>query len=303
MNGFIPLWKPKGMTSHDCVMKLRGILRTKKIGHTGTLDPEVEGVLPITVGKATKLTTLITDQPKTYVAEVSLGKQTTTEDHTGEVVDQKDIPETLTIEQCNDVIKHFEGTLTQVPPMYSAVKVNGMKLYEYAREGLEVERPSREVTIYNITNLSQQLKIHNQQDIRFSFQATCSSGTYIRTLCVDIGKMLGYPAHMSHLVREEAGSFKSHESVTFEQLEAAKKDEQVEKFIINPSSPLSYLPLYIANNDEIIRFKHGQVLPVPSKLKEVDLFRVEDELGQLIALYQHHPTKPGQIKPFKVLQS
>ncbi|MDQ0350668.1 tRNA pseudouridine55 synthase [Alkalibacillus filiformis] len=303
MNGIIPLWKPKGMTSHDCVMKLRGILRTKKVGHTGTLDPEVEGVLPITVGKATKLTTLITDHPKTYVAEVSLGKQTTTEDYTGEVVDQKNISESLTLEHCEGVLKHFEGTITQVPPMYSAVKVNGMKLYEYAREGLEVERPNREVTIYNISNLSDQLKIYNQQDVRFSFQATCSSGTYIRTLCVDIGKKLGYPAHMSHLVREEAGSFKSNESVTFEQLEAAKKDEGVEKFIVSPSKPLSYLPTYIANTDEIFRFKNGQVLSVPSTLKEVDLFRVEDELGHLIALYQQHPTKAGQIKPFKVLQS
>ncbi|GAA0461610.1 tRNA pseudouridine(55) synthase TruB [Alkalibacillus silvisoli] len=302
MNGIIPLWKPKGMTSHDCVMQLRGILKTKKIGHTGTLDPEVEGVLPITVGKSTKLTTLITDRPKTYLAEISLGKQTKTEDHTGDVVDEKEVPQSLTITKCQETLKRFEGTITQIPPMYSAVKVNGMKLYEYAREGLEVERPRRDVTIHSNELVSDQLVRKAPNDVRFSFRVTCSSGTYIRTLCVDIGKEIGFPAYMSHLIREEAGSFTSDDAVTISELEKAKEHGDFSKYLVNPSKALSFLPLYTANFDEIIRFKHGQVLPVPSKLKEVELFRVEDENSELIALYQKHPNKESLVKPFKVLQ-
>ncbi|WP_411955567.1 tRNA pseudouridine(55) synthase TruB [Alkalibacillus sp. S2W] len=303
MNGIIPLWKPKGMTSHDCVNKLRGILQTKKIGHTGTLDPNVEGVLPMTVGKATKLTSFITDHTKTYVAEVSLGQQTTTEDNTGDTVSSKIVDPTLTLEDCKHAIEKFKGEIRQIPPMYSAVKVNGMKLYEYAREGLEVERPVRDVTIHSIELATDQFEQYSNNDVRFSFRINCSSGTYVRTLCVDIGAEIGYPAHMTHLIREEAGTFHRDETVTFAELEEAKGTAALESYIQDSGRALTEIPVYVVEDDEIIRFKHGQVLPIPDKLKENDLFRVETEYGELIALYQPHPTKSDLMKPYKVLQT
>ncbi|MET3682182.1 tRNA pseudouridine55 synthase [Alkalibacillus flavidus] len=303
MDGIIPLWKPKGMTSHDCVGKLRGILQTKKIGHTGTLDPDVEGVLPMTVGKATKLTSFITDHAKTYLAEVSLGQQTATEDRAGEVVRSTPVSDDLTIADCQSVLKQYKGEIRQIPPMYSAVKVNGMKLYEYAREGLSVERPVRDIKIYDIECVDDQLNRYDETDVRFSFRATCSSGTYIRTLCVNIGETIGYPAHMSHLVREQAGTFERHETVTFEQLEAAKEAGEVETYIVNPRRTLTQLPVYKAPDQDIIRFKHGQVLTIPDRLKETTLFRVETKDGDLIALYQPHPSKTNLMKPYKVLHT
>ncbi|EHL2530630.1 tRNA pseudouridine(55) synthase TruB, partial [Listeria monocytogenes] len=152
MNGIIPLWKERGMTSHDCVFKLRKILHTKKVGHTGTLDPEVEGVLPICIGRATKLAEYVTDEGKVYVAEITLGKSTTTEDATGETVMTKELAD-ISADELQAALTKLTGKITQIPPMFSAVKVNGKKLYEYARAGIEVERPSRQVDIYSLTRL------------------------------------------------------------------------------------------------------------------------------------------------------
>nr|WP_223154933.1 tRNA pseudouridine(55) synthase TruB [Alkalibacillus aidingensis] len=304
MNGIIPLWKPKGLTSHDCVVKLRKLLKTKKIGHTGTLDPEVEGVLPITIGKSTKLTTLITDRPKTYLAELSLGKQTTTEDQTGDVVEVENIDQQITFNECKAACQQFEGQIKQIPPMYSAVKINGKKLYEYAREGIEVDRPAREVTLEYIDVIEGSLVQHAENDFRFKFRVRCSSGTYVRTLCVDIGKKLGFPAHMASLVREYAGSFSKDDAVTFSELERAQEEHSVAEFIQSPSRALNFLPVHVVSSkEEAIRYQHGQVLPRPDTLLDDELFRVEDRDGQLIAVYQKHPSKEGLIKPFKVLYS
>lgn len=148
--GILPLWKEKGMTSHDCVFKLRKILKMKRIGHTGTLDPSVEGVLPICLGQATKVSEYIMDQGKTYVATISIGTSTTTEDADGDIVENDLTPKSFSRAKILEVLAELTGEITQIPPMYSAVKVNGKKLYEYAREGKEVERPSRKVTIHNI---------------------------------------------------------------------------------------------------------------------------------------------------------
>ncbi|GEL75832.1 tRNA pseudouridine(55) synthase TruB [Tenuibacillus multivorans] len=300
MNGVIPLCKPKGLTSHDCVVQIRKILKTKKVGHTGTLDPEAEGVLPICVGKATKIASLLTEQEKEYDAEISLGKQTTTEDQVGEVVLEESVNTSLTLTDCQHALTMFQGTIEQTPPMYSAVKVNGKKLYEYAREGQVIDRPSRKVNIHDISMLSDKLSWYNHDDVRFSFKVLCSSGTYIRTLCVDIGKYLGYPAHMTHLIRTRAGSFHLSDTVSLSELEYIEADEVHTK--IKTMSEALQLPVYTVSPDVEYRFKHGQVLDIPTDLNTASMVKVLNQSDELIAIYQMHPTKDGKMKPFKVFQ-
>ena len=202
MNGIINLKKEAGMTSHDAVFKLRKILGTKKIGHGGTLDPDVVGVLPIAVGKATRMVEFMQDEGKVYEGEITLGYSTTTEDASGEVVAETHVLSPLDETIVDEAIASLTGPITQIPPMYSAVKVNGRKLYEYARAGQEVERPERQVTIYQFERTS---PISYESHLaRFTFRVKCSKGTYIRTLSVDLGEKLGYAAHMSHLTRTSA---------------------------------------------------------------------------------------------------
>jgi len=253
MNGILPLWKPKGLTSHDCVMKIRKLFQTKKVGHTGTLDPEVEGVLPVCVGQATKIVPFLTDTKKTYIAEVTLGATTDTEDSTGKIIEEKAVTKPISEHEVVRVLNSFQGIIMQTPPMYSAVKVNGKKLYEYARANQPVKRPQREVTIHYIELLSSE----NEQGNAFRFKVTCSKGTYIRTLCVDIGKQLGYPAHMSALFRTATGSFKEKDSITFDKIEEADPGKR-EKFLLPMTRGLVHLDsLYV---DEKTRNKilHGQ---------------------------------------------
>ncbi|HZG72243.1 MAG TPA: tRNA pseudouridine(55) synthase TruB, partial [Chondromyces sp.] len=200
MNGILPLWKERGMTSHDCVFRIRKILRTKKVGHTGTLDPDVDGVLPICIGRATKLSDYIMNAGKTYEGEVTIGYSTTTEDASGDTVEQQTVDRSFTRADILSVLASLTGEISQTPPMYSAVKVKGKKLYEYARQGIEVERPSRTVTIHELELLDER-ELFEGETITFSFRAVCSKGTYIRTLAVMIGERLGFPAHMSRLTR------------------------------------------------------------------------------------------------------
>ena len=205
MNGIINLKKEAGMTSHDAVFKLRKILGTKKIGHGGTLDPDVVGVLPIAVGKATRMVEFMQDEGKVYEGEITLGYSTTP------VLSPLD--ETIV----DEAIASLTGPITQIPPMYSAVKVNGRKLYEYARAGQEVERPERQVTIYSFKRTS---PISYENNLaRFTFRVKCSKGTYIRTLSVDLGEKLGYAAHMSHLTRTSAAGLQLDDALTLNEIE------------------------------------------------------------------------------------
>lgn len=303
MNGVIPLWKPAGMTSHDCVARIRKLLKMKRVGHTGTLDPEVEGVLPICLGKATKIVSLLTESAKEYEAEVSLGKQTTTEDQTGEIIAENTVDPSLTLDRCHNALQAFQGQIQQTPPMYSAVKVNGKRLYEYARAGIEVERPTRTVEIHDVNMLSDDLKWVNEKDVRFSFRVRCSSGTYIRTLCVNIGEKLGLPAHMSHLVRTKAASFSAEDTVTFSDIEAAISNDDLSSVIHNLATSLHFLPAYIVSDaEEERRFIQGQVLDEFVDLKKGSLIKIERPDQTVLAIYQHHPTKPGKMKPFKVFE-
>lgn len=192
IHGIINVYKEKGFTSHDVVAKLRGIVGQKKIGHTGTLDPDATGVLPVCLGKATKLCDLLTDKNKTYEAVLLLGKTTDTQDITGEVLEEKST-EALTEEKVREAIEGFIGDYEQIPPMYSALKVNGKKLYELAREGKVIERKARPVKILDIQILEIDLP-------KVRMEVSCSKGTYIRTLCHDIGEKLGCGGCMESLI-------------------------------------------------------------------------------------------------------
>ena len=216
MNGIINLKKEAGMTSHDAVFKLRKILGTKKIGHGGTLDPDVVGVLPIAVGKATRMVEFMQDEGKVYEGEITLGYSTTTEDASGEVVAETPVLSPLDEDLVDEAIASLTGPITQIPPMYSAVKVNGRKLYEYARADQEVERPERQVTIYSFERTSPISYVENLA--RFSFRVKCSKGTYIRTLSVDLGEKLGYAAHMSHLTRTSAAGLQLDDALTLKEI-------------------------------------------------------------------------------------
>lgn len=214
--GIIAINKESGMTSHDVVARLRRLLKEKKIGHAGTLDPDVTGVLPIAVGKATRLIEYMQESGKVYRGRVMLGVSTTTEDASGDVV-EKVLVSGVTEAMIDEAMVSFIGEIRQVPPMYSAVRVNGRHLYEYARSGETVERPSRVVTIYDFRRLGPMTSQNGT--VWFDFEVVCSKGTYVRTLSVDLGEKLGFPAHMSMLVRQSAAGMDLEESLTLGELE------------------------------------------------------------------------------------
>ncbi|WP_099158141.1 tRNA pseudouridine(55) synthase TruB [Virgibacillus ndiopensis] len=295
MDGILPLWKPKGMTSHDCVFRIRKLLHTKKVGHTGTLDPEVEGVLPICVGQATKIVPFLTNTKKTYIAEVTLGTATDTEDAHGSIVEQKPVTRPPMKQDIVDVLKSFKGVITQIPPMYSAVKVNGKKLYEYARVNQTVERPKRQVTIFEIELIEQ------QNNNSFKVKVICSKGTYIRTLCVDIGARIGYPAHMSDLIRTETGSFMKEDTYTFNEIERAVESEQQDNILLPISSGLTHLDRLMVSEELKEKVLNGQKLVKPDKRFTTDPFVIMYD-DQVLAIYQTHPEKDDQIKPVRVFQ-
>ncbi|MGM9928817.1 MAG: tRNA pseudouridine(55) synthase TruB [Bacillus sp. (in: firmicutes)] len=302
MEGILPLFKPKGMTSHDCVWKIRKLYRTKKVGHTGTLDPDVTGVLPICIGRATKIAEYITDAGKCYEGEVTIGYSTTTEDASGEIVEEVKGMKTFSRETILACLAKLQGEITQTPPMYSAVKVNGKKLYEYARAGIEVERPSRQVTIYDLTLLDD-CEEFSGETVSFRFRVQCSKGTYIRTLAVTIGEMLGYPAHMSDLVRVQSASYKLEDCYTFEQIEQAVEEERQMELLQPLETGLSHLPKISINDKVAEKVINGAVLPMEDKweISEGQPFVIMFE-EVAMAIYKVHESKPDHIKPVKVLR-
>lgn len=302
MDGILALYKEKGMTSHDCVFKLRKILKTKKIGHTGTLDPDVTGVLPICVGRATKVAQYLTDAGKAYEGEVTLGFSTSTEDASGDKVEENRVTDTFSRAQIVAVLRSLTGSIKQTPPMYSAVKVNGKKLYEYARKGIEVERPTREVTIHELTLLDDR-ELFQGDTISFRFRVRCSKGTYVRTLAVMIGEALGYPAHMSFLIRTESAGFTLEQCKTLEQVqELVDQGKQYELFWPLERG-LSHLPNYQISDKVAKKVLNGAVLDKPEDLlvAEGEAFVMMNTNEEAIAIYQIHPTKAHLIKPIKVL--
>lgn len=221
-NGIIIINKEPGFTSHDVVAKMRGICGQRKIGHTGTLDPAAVGVLPVCLGSATKLCDLLTDKDKEYVAELLLGVETDTQDTTGQVLRER--PVSVTPEQVRQCAVSFTGHIMQVPPMYSALKINGKKLYELAREGREVERSARPVTIHELEILELRLPV-------VRFRVVCSKGTYIRTLCADMGEKLGCGGAMQSLRRTRSGSFLLSDAITLGELQGLKDERRLGEVI------------------------------------------------------------------------
>lgn len=299
MEGVVLLHKPKGMTSHDCVFKLRKILREKRIGHTGTLDPDVTGVLPICVGRATKIAQFLTSETKTYEGEVTLGFSTTTEDASGEVVEKQDVNRVITRKEVEEVLAELTGTIEQMPPMFSAVKVNGKKLYEYARAGQEVERPVRTITIHEFVLLDER-EVFEGENISFRFRVTCSKGTYVRTLAVMIGEKLGFPSHMSHLVRTASGEFLLEDCISFEEIEESVQNGTVESIFISIDEALSKFPKMVVDEKQAEKIKNGMFLK--NELETTAPFiTVFDKNDRCLAIYEHHPKHPGMLKPMKVL--
>lgn len=294
LNGILPLYKPEGLTSHDCVMKVRRKLNIQKVGHTGTLDPDVAGVLPICIGEATKVIPFLKGK-KTYIAHAYIGQATETEDQSGKVIAERPLKRPLTDDEIDETLKIFLGKVVQIPPMYSAVRVKGKRLYEYARENIKVERPKRKITIYQIKRLKNETKKKNE----IHFQVTCSKGTYIRTLCVDIGKQLGYPAHMSFLERTESDFIKKEETVTFKQLNEALSFNKVEELLLPIERPLNHLKTIQVNKETMKRILNGQ------KFKR-NHFAIHDEFfimkyeGIPLAIYQTDKNNISLIKPARV---
>ena len=291
MNGIINLKKEAGMTSHDAVFKLRKILGTKKIGHGGTLDPDVVGVLPIAVGKATRMVEFMQDEGKVYEGEITLGYSTTTEDASGELVAETSVLAPLDEKLVDEAIASLTGPITQIPPMYSAVKVNGRKLYEYARAGQEVERPERQVTIYSFERTSP--ISYEDKLARFTFRVKCSKGTYIRTLSVDLGEKLGYAAHMSHLTRTSAAGLRLEDSLTLEEI--AEKVEAGQLDFLHPLEigTGDLVKIYLTPEQaEEVRF--GRFIELKQTVKEVAAFEGE----RLLAILEK---RDNLYKPRKVL--
>ena len=236
MNGIINVYKEKGFTSFDVVAKLRGILKQKKIGHTGTLDPDAVGVLPVCLGNETKLCDMLTYKKKEYIAEFVLGKVTDTQDISGQVLSETEV--TCSESEVRDVIASFVGTYEQLPPMYSAIKVDGKRLYELARQGKEVERKTRPVTMYEIEVLHMELP-------QVTIRVLCSKGTYIRTLCHDIGQKLLCGATMTSLERTMSGQFSKDTAFTLAEIEAIRDKNELDSIMISVDSVFSDLPAII----------------------------------------------------------
>lgn len=274
----------------------------KRIGHTGTLDPDVTGVLPICLGRATKVAEYITDAGKSYEGEVTIGFSTTTEDASGEIVEKREVEESFSREKILAVLEKLTGEITQTPPMYSAVKVNGKRLYEYARQGIEVERPSRTVMIYSLELLDDRTTFSGNP-IRFRFRVSCSKGTYIRTLAVMIGTELGYPAHMSDLVRIQSANFTISDCLSLEEIEKEMEAGTLSAKIHPLETALSHLPKYRINDTVAKKVKNGAVLSTPVQLIEIKgPIVLETAEGIALAIYEHHPQKLDVIKPIKVLR-
>ena len=230
MTGIVNINKPYGKSSHFVVAVIRRITRIKKVGHTGTLDPLATGVLPICIGReSTKLSQAIMDGTKRYKALLQLGKTTTTQDSEGEVTSEREVNVTET--DIKNAVAEFVGEISQIPPMYSAVKINGQKLYKLAREGKEIEREPRKITIYSIDVLNIDLNAATVE-----LDICCSKGTYVRTLCNDIGEKLGCGGYMASLVRTKSASFTLENSITLEEFEEFWKSGEYEKVLIPPET-------------------------------------------------------------------
>ncbi len=283
MNGIINVYKPVGMTSHDVVYRIRRISGIKKVGHTGTLDPDAQGVLPICIGKATRAADMLTFSDKRYTAVLRLGITTDTQDMGGKILNTStDIPNE---EKILLAVRGFVGKIKQIPPMYSAIKVKGKKLYTLARAGIEIEREPREITIYEINILS-------IEGDRAELDVKCSKGTYIRTLCHDIGQSLGCGGCMEGLVRTQSSVFTADNAVTLEKLEA----DGIEKHLIPVDEMFDYEKVSVFGDDER-KVVNGNAVNMDS-IQEGACYRVYGSDGRFLCISKCLKGKLTLLKSF-----
>lgn len=301
MDGIINIYKEAGYTSFDVVAKLRGILRERKIGHTGTLDPQATGVLPVCVGKATKLCELMLDKEKTYEAVMLLGVTTDTEDMTGTILERK--PVRITEDEVRRAAEKFTGVYGQIPPMYSALKVDGKRLYELAREGREIERKPRTVEIYE--NMPLSVETDEEGFVKtVTLRVRCSKGTYIRSLLRDMGEYLGCGACMKSLMRTQAGAFGIGDALTLAEVERARDEGRLTEIVLPIDSFLMKYPgvsvvpefeKYLYNGNQLeLSMLSERITPADG-----DGFRVYDTYGKLIGLYLYRGNRK-QLQPEKM---
>ncbi len=282
IHGVLNVYKEAGFTSHDVVAKLRGILKQKKIGHTGTLDPDAVGVLPVCLGKGTRLCDMLTDETKTYETVLLLGKSTDTQDISGTVIAEAQ-PETEE-EKIRACIAGFEGEYMQIPPMYSALKVNGKKLYELAREGIQVERKPRRVQFHRI-------RILELAPPRVKMEVTCSKGTYIRTLCHDIGETLGCHGCMEHLTRTRVGRFRISDSRKLSEIEEIVREGRLEEILTPVDQMFSGYPCISVRSEADSLVFNGNPLKETSfagdsRPDRSDAVRLYSSEGLFVGIYQ-----------------
>ena len=304
LNGIINVYKEVGFTSRDAVSKLTGILRQRKIGHTGTLDPAAEGVLPMCIGKATKLCELLTDHRKQYIAEIKFGIATDTEDVTGEVIEETGFSnewykEHLSEAVLSKVISGFIGRQLQTPPMYSAKRVGGKRLYELAREGKVIERKPCEITIYSI-----QIKNIDASRREATIVVDCSKGTYIRTLCKDIGNELGCKAAMKSLIRTKTGDFLLENSYKLDEIEKLVRENRVSEIIIPIEDVFKNLQRVDVSRYACILLENGGIIKAAAVKPDIEAlepkngekFRMYNDEGEFKAVYSYN----GDINAFKI---
>lgn len=298
-NGIMNVYKEAGFTSHDVVAKLRGICKQKKIGHTGTLDPDAVGVLPVCFGSGTKLCDMLTDWDKEYIATLRLGVVTDTQDLSGKVLfhAEEERIAALTKEQVGESILSFLGDYEQVPPMYSALKVNGKKLYELARAGKEVERRPRTVQIRELEILEMNLPA-------VRFRVACSKGTYIRTLCHDIGKKLGCGGVMASLTRSRVGMFGIGEALRLSEIEKLRDEDKISDVIITPDAVFKECREVKASSDARRLLENGNKIPVSmlsadTLQQEGERLRMYDESGRFYGIYEYY-ADTNEARPVKM---
>ena len=302
-DGIINVYKEKGFTSHDVVAKMRGILGQRKIGHTGTLDPAAEGVLPVCAGKGTKLCDMLTDHDKTYRAVLLLGTETDTEDTTGTVLEAKDTSG-LTEDEVQDVVLSFIGDYAQVPPMYSALKVDGKKLYELAREGKTVERKARPVKIFDI-------QIEKMELPEVTMTVSCSKGTYIRTLCHDIGEKLGCHGCMEQLIRTRVGQFDRNGAHTLDEIAAIVGEGRLSEILVPVDEMFAALRSFATADDHAKKLAENGNPLKPAQIREIgetasggdfaedEEFRLYLDDGTFVGIYQYRPSQ-NLTRPVKL---
>lgn len=273
-NGILIIDKPQEFTSHDVIAKLRGILQMRKMGHSGTLDPMATGILPIFLGNATRAVDYHSDTKKEYIAKFKLGISTTTEDIWGEIIETADV--NIEKAEVYKAIQEFQGKISQIPPMYSAIKINGQKLYDIARNGGTVERKAREIEIFEIEILEDEILEENEYKIR----VLCSKGTYIRTLCVDIGKKIGTLATLTELRRSKSGEY--NKGLTLLEIENLVKNDNIEKFIMPTDSVFSEYLRVDCNETAYIRLKNGTFG------RDIDIINIPKENEILVKVYYNN---------------